>query len=72
LAGDKIEVSMAFWSGTLWSTVRAAPTGDGYCLEVASELDDPIAWWVKPSGILNGKIADEAACDAIAPSERRR
>jgi hypothetical protein len=68
LAGDKIEVSLTYWSGTLWTTLRAAASGDGYCLAVAAVQDDPIAWWVKASGTRNGKIADEAACAAVAPS----
>jgi hypothetical protein len=71
LAGDEMDVSMSFWSGTLWTMVRAAPSGDGYCLLVASgslSPDQPIAWWVKPSGVPKGKIADAAACATTAPN----
>ncbi len=71
LAGDEMDVSMSFWSGTLWTMVRAAPSGDGYCLLAASGSlfpDQPIAWWVTPSGVPKGKIADAAARAATAPN----
>lgn len=68
LAGDEMNVSMSFYEGTLWTMVRAAPSGDGYCLQVASVQDEPIAWWVKPSESPKGDIADQAACDVVAPN----
>ncbi len=70
LAGDEMNVSMDFWSDTLWSTVRAATAGDGYCLLVSSGFSpgQPIAWWVKPSGAPKGSISDQTGCASIAPS----
>jgi hypothetical protein len=71
LAGDEMDVSMSFWKGTLGSTLRAARSGDGYCLLTGSGVfgpDGPIAWWVKPSGMPHGKLADASACAAIAPN----
>jgi hypothetical protein len=70
LGGPSMDVPMSFWTGTLWTMIRAAPSGDGYCLLVASgkfASSAPIAWWVKPSGVKAGKIADAAACTAVAP-----
>ena len=66
LTGDEMDVSMSFWSGTLWSTLRGAATGDGYCLLVSPGVElhpgQPIAWWVKPSGSSKGKLTDAAGC----------
>jgi len=61
-----MDVSMSFWSGTLWSTLRGASTGDGYCLLVSSGValhpGQPIAWWVKRSGAPKGTLTDAAGC----------
>jgi hypothetical protein len=67
LDGTSMNVPMSFWSGTLWSTLHAAPSGDGYCLLVSSGSapGKPIAWWVKPSGTPKGKLGDAAACAAL-------
>ena len=64
LAGDRIELSMDYWDGTLWSSVRGNPLSDAYCLQIASTPGVALAWWVKGAGDTNGELADETACNA--------
>ena len=61
---------MSFWDGTLWSMVRAAPSGDGYCLLVSAGTapGEPVAWWAKESGASKGSIVSAAECAVVAPS----